>query len=130
MDLGGEEITGMRSFAFRSIVAIHLQITVTNKARLFAVKMNKKDRKSRAEVETCNELKTPEEFWLALTGFSLAFANLDDRDCPLQAHRPDRKRRSSSTCRWTSSRNVVAYTWCKSAWVFSSCRRWNCDMAC
>uniref|UniRef100_F1KQP4 Protein flightless-1 homolog n=1 Tax=Ascaris suum TaxID=6253 RepID=F1KQP4_ASCSU len=44
------------------------RITVTNKARLFAVKMNKKDRKGRAEIETCTELKTPDEFWMALYG--------------------------------------------------------------
>lgn len=44
------------------------RITVTNKARLFAVKMNKKDRKGNSEIETCTELKTPPEFWLALYG--------------------------------------------------------------
>ncbi|KHN73472.1 Protein flightless-1 -like protein [Toxocara canis] len=44
------------------------RITVSNKARLFAVKMNKKDRKGRSEIETCTELKTPEEFWMALYG--------------------------------------------------------------
>ncbi|MFH4980909.1 hypothetical protein AB6A40_007618 [Gnathostoma spinigerum] len=30
--------------------------------------MNKKDRKGIAEIETCNQLKTPPDFWLALTG--------------------------------------------------------------
>lgn len=43
---------------------------MANKVRLFAVKMNKRDRKARAEIESCGQLKTPEEFWLALTGFS------------------------------------------------------------
>ncbi|VDK53588.1 unnamed protein product [Anisakis simplex] len=44
------------------------RITISNKARLFAVKMNKKDRKGTSEIETCTELKTPEEFWIALCG--------------------------------------------------------------
>ncbi|MCP9259008.1 Gelsolin [Dirofilaria immitis] len=44
------------------------RITVSNKARLFAVKMNKKDRKGRSEIESCAELRTPEEFWMALYG--------------------------------------------------------------
>ncbi|VIO90379.1 Flightless-I protein homolog, putative [Brugia malayi] len=44
------------------------RITVSNKARLFAVKMNKKDRKGRAEIESCAELRTPEGFWMALYG--------------------------------------------------------------
>lgn len=44
------------------------RITISNKARLFAVKMNKKDRKGTAEIETCNELHTPDEFWMALYG--------------------------------------------------------------
>lgn len=41
---------------------------MSNKARLFAVKMNKKDRKGRSEIESCSELRTPEGFWLALYG--------------------------------------------------------------
>uniref|UniRef100_A0A914HBG3 Gelsolin-like domain-containing protein n=1 Tax=Globodera rostochiensis TaxID=31243 RepID=A0A914HBG3_GLORO len=44
------------------------RVTVANKVRLFAVKMNKRDKKGKAEIESCNQLKTPEEFWLALTG--------------------------------------------------------------
>lgn len=36
--------------------------------RLFAVKMNKRDKKGKAEIESCNQLKTPNEFWEALTG--------------------------------------------------------------
>ncbi|VDM10781.1 unnamed protein product [Wuchereria bancrofti] len=44
------------------------RITVSNKTRLFAVKMNKKDRKGRAEIESCAELRTPEGFWMALYG--------------------------------------------------------------
>lgn len=31
--------------------------------------MNKRDRKGKAEIETCGQLKTHEEFWIALTGF-------------------------------------------------------------
>jgi hypothetical protein len=31
--------------------------------------MNKRDKKGKAEIESCNQLKTPEEFWEALTGF-------------------------------------------------------------
>ncbi|KAL3116089.1 hypothetical protein niasHT_007389 [Heterodera trifolii] len=46
------------------------RVTVANKVRLFAVKMNKRDKKGKAEIESCNQLKTPEEFWLALTGSS------------------------------------------------------------
>lgn len=30
--------------------------------------MNKRDRKGKAEIESCNQYKTPEEFWQALTG--------------------------------------------------------------
>lgn len=45
-----------------------IQVTVANKVRLFAVKMNKRDRKGKAEIESCNQWKTPEEFWIALTG--------------------------------------------------------------
>uniref|UniRef100_A0A7E4W5T9 Protein flightless-1-like protein n=1 Tax=Panagrellus redivivus TaxID=6233 RepID=A0A7E4W5T9_PANRE len=41
------------------------RITVANKVRLFAVRMNKRDRKGEAEIESCNQFKTPEEFWLA-----------------------------------------------------------------
>ena len=41
---------------------------MAHKARLFAVKMNKKDRKGKAEIESCTQLKTPEEFWIALLG--------------------------------------------------------------
>ncbi|KAI1729403.1 gelsolin repeat domain-containing protein [Ditylenchus destructor] len=44
------------------------RVTVANKVRLFAVKMNKRDRKGKAEIESCNQWKTPEEFWIALTG--------------------------------------------------------------
>lgn len=55
------------SYNFESFVYL-LQITVSNKARLFAVKINKHDRKGVSEIETCNELKTPPEFWMALTG--------------------------------------------------------------
>lgn len=43
---------------------------MTNKVRLFAVKINKRDRKGKSEIETCNQMKTPEEFWIALTGKS------------------------------------------------------------
>ena len=41
---------------------------MANKVRLFAVKLNKRDRKGMSEIETCNQYKTPEEFWQALTG--------------------------------------------------------------
>uniref|UniRef100_A0A1I7X9C4 Gelsolin-like domain-containing protein n=1 Tax=Heterorhabditis bacteriophora TaxID=37862 RepID=A0A1I7X9C4_HETBA len=44
------------------------RITIANKARLFAERINKRDRKGKAEIETCKETKTPLEFWLALTG--------------------------------------------------------------
>ncbi|VDN08086.1 unnamed protein product [Thelazia callipaeda] len=44
------------------------RITVSNKTRLFAVKMNKKDRKGKSEIESCTELRTPEGFWMALYG--------------------------------------------------------------
>ncbi|CAI4229081.1 unnamed protein product [Auanema sp. JU1783] len=44
------------------------KITVANKARLFAERLNKRDRKAKSEIETCRELKTPPEFWQALTG--------------------------------------------------------------
>ncbi|PAV59113.1 hypothetical protein WR25_10798 [Diploscapter pachys] len=44
------------------------RITVANKARLFAERLNKRDRKGKAEIETARGLKAPEEFWQALTG--------------------------------------------------------------
>lgn len=44
------------------------KITVANKARLFAERLNKRDRKAKSEIETCKEFKTPPEFWEALTG--------------------------------------------------------------
>uniref|UniRef100_A0AC35TXC5 Protein flightless-1 n=1 Tax=Rhabditophanes sp. KR3021 TaxID=114890 RepID=A0AC35TXC5_9BILA len=44
------------------------RITVSNKVRLFAVTINSRERKGDADIETCNQLKTPEEFWLALHG--------------------------------------------------------------
>jgi hypothetical protein len=44
------------------------RVTVANKARLFAVKLNKRDRKGRSEIESIGQSKTPEEFWIALTG--------------------------------------------------------------
>ena len=44
------------------------RVTVANKARLFAVKLNKRDRKGCSEIESIGQSKTPEEFWLALTG--------------------------------------------------------------
>lgn len=47
---------------------LYFQITISNKARLFAVKMNKKDRKGRSEIESCSELRTPKGFWIALYG--------------------------------------------------------------
>uniref|UniRef100_A0A914W4B2 Gelsolin-like domain-containing protein n=1 Tax=Plectus sambesii TaxID=2011161 RepID=A0A914W4B2_9BILA len=56
---------GMRMFVWAGRKS---RITVAHKARLFAVKMNKKDRKGKAEIESCNQLKTPEEFWQALLG--------------------------------------------------------------
>uniref|UniRef100_A0A914YJP1 Gelsolin-like domain-containing protein n=1 Tax=Panagrolaimus superbus TaxID=310955 RepID=A0A914YJP1_9BILA len=42
---------------------IRSRITVANKIRLFAVRMNKRDRKGKSEIETCNQRKVPEEFW-------------------------------------------------------------------
>ncbi|KAF8356657.1 fli-1 [Pristionchus pacificus] len=44
------------------------RITVSTKARLFAERLNRNDRKNKSELETCNELRTPEEFWTALSG--------------------------------------------------------------
>ncbi|KAK0418524.1 hypothetical protein QR680_013613 [Steinernema hermaphroditum] len=44
------------------------RITVNTKVRLFAEKLNKRDRKANAAIETCNELRPSEEFWIALTG--------------------------------------------------------------
>lgn len=43
-------------------------VTASNKIRLFAVKLNKRDRKDRAEIQECNQLKTPEEFWMDFLG--------------------------------------------------------------
>lgn len=54
-------------FSFEEKI-LYFQITVSNKARLFAVKMNKNDRKGRSEIESCTELRTPEGFWMALYG--------------------------------------------------------------
>ncbi|VDP04031.1 unnamed protein product [Heligmosomoides polygyrus] len=44
------------------------RITVANKARLFAERLNKRDRKSAAAIETCRDPKVPEEFWMAFWG--------------------------------------------------------------
>jgi len=44
------------------------RITVANKVRLFAVRMTKRDKKGKAEIETCSQRKVPEEFWLAFHG--------------------------------------------------------------
>ncbi|VDK57582.1 unnamed protein product, partial [Cylicostephanus goldi] len=44
------------------------RITVANKARLFAERLNKRDRKGAAAIETCREPKVPEEFWTAFWG--------------------------------------------------------------
>ncbi|CAI5446386.1 unnamed protein product [Caenorhabditis angaria] len=44
------------------------RITVSNKARLFAERLNKRDRKGKSEIETCRQIRCPEEFWTALTG--------------------------------------------------------------
>ncbi|ETN79136.1 leucine Rich repeat-containing domain protein [Necator americanus] len=44
------------------------RITVANKARLFAERLNKRDRKGAAAIETCREPKIPEEFWKAFWG--------------------------------------------------------------
>jgi hypothetical protein len=54
------------------------RVTVSNKVRLFAVKMNKRERKGKAEIESCGQMKTPDEFWQALTGngISLRFVFL------------------------------------------------------
>uniref|UniRef100_A0A0K0FBY9 Protein flightless-1 homolog (inferred by orthology to a C. elegans protein) n=1 Tax=Strongyloides venezuelensis TaxID=75913 RepID=A0A0K0FBY9_STRVS len=42
--------------------------TVSNKVRLFAVTINSRERKGEAEIETCNQYKTPEQFWKDLYG--------------------------------------------------------------
>lgn len=47
---------------------IRSRITVANKIRLFAVRMNKRDRKGKSEIETCNQRKVPEEFWIEFHG--------------------------------------------------------------
>uniref|UniRef100_A0A0N4Z6K5 Gelsolin-like domain-containing protein n=1 Tax=Parastrongyloides trichosuri TaxID=131310 RepID=A0A0N4Z6K5_PARTI len=44
------------------------RITISNKVRLFAVTINSRERKGEAEIETCNQYKTPEEFWKDLYG--------------------------------------------------------------
>ncbi|TKR57749.1 hypothetical protein L596_030409 [Steinernema carpocapsae] len=44
------------------------RLTVVTKVRLFAEKLNRRDRKANSEIETCSQFKTPEEFWLALYG--------------------------------------------------------------
>ncbi|CAB3403082.1 unnamed protein product [Caenorhabditis bovis] len=44
------------------------RITIANKARLFAERLNKRDRKGKSEIETCRQVRTPPEFWKALTG--------------------------------------------------------------
>ncbi|KAK6037971.1 gelsolin repeat protein [Cooperia oncophora] len=44
------------------------RITVANKARLFAERLNKRDRKGVAAIETCRDPKVPEEFWMAFCG--------------------------------------------------------------
>lgn len=44
------------------------RITVSNKARLFAERLNKRDRKGKSEIETCRQARCPPEFWQALTG--------------------------------------------------------------
>ncbi|CAJ0580694.1 unnamed protein product, partial [Mesorhabditis spiculigera] len=59
------------------------QLTVTTKARLFAERMNKRDRKGAAEIETCHQRRTPEEFWMDLTGSPNA------PDEPIFEHVPD-----------------------------------------
>ncbi|KAI6241750.1 hypothetical protein M3Y99_00338000 [Aphelenchoides fujianensis] len=42
--------------------------TVSSKVRLFAEKLNKRDRKGAADIEVCNHKSTPPEFWEALSG--------------------------------------------------------------
>ncbi|KAI6200973.1 hypothetical protein M3Y96_00791600 [Aphelenchoides besseyi] len=42
--------------------------TVASKVRLFAEKLNKRDRKGAADIEVCHHKSTPPEFWEALTG--------------------------------------------------------------
>ncbi|CAJ0942651.1 unnamed protein product, partial [Mesorhabditis belari] len=59
------------------------RITVANKARLFAERMNKRDRKGAAAIENCSQSQTPEEFWLALTGVSTP------PEDPIVEHVPD-----------------------------------------
>jgi hypothetical protein len=39
-----------------------------SKTRLFAEKVNKNERKGRAEIESVNQWLEPKEFWTALTG--------------------------------------------------------------
>ncbi|CAD6187849.1 unnamed protein product [Caenorhabditis auriculariae] len=59
------------------------RITVSNKARLFAERLNKRDRKGKSEIETCRQLKTPPEFWQALMGVA------QNPGVPLVEHVPE-----------------------------------------
>lgn len=44
------------------------RITVANKTRLFAERLNKRDRKGKSEIETCRQVRCPPEFWQAISG--------------------------------------------------------------
>uniref|UniRef100_A0A915M8J2 Gelsolin-like domain-containing protein n=1 Tax=Meloidogyne javanica TaxID=6303 RepID=A0A915M8J2_MELJA len=67
------------------------RVTFSNKVRLFAVKMNKRDKKGKAEIESCNQLKTPDEFWEALTGSKTKPEEPIFEHIP-EDHKPERKR--------------------------------------
>ncbi|KAF7636898.1 hypothetical protein Mgra_00003638 [Meloidogyne graminicola] len=67
------------------------RVTFSNKVRLFAVKMNKRDKKGKAEIESCNQLKTPNEFWEALTGVQTRPEEPIFEHIP-EDHKPESKR--------------------------------------